>query len=57
MLRKSTASDAWAEFFENARKLFQNLQKVTEFYFFPYLKFVCFSIIKKMTLFVSVEPD
>ena len=57
MLIKSTASDAWAEFFENARKLFQNLQKVTEFYFFSYLKFVCFSIIKKMTLFVSVEPD
>ena len=40
MLRKSSASYAWAEIFKNAD--------------FPYLKFFCFSIIKKMTFIGNV---
>ena len=57
MLRKSSASDAWAAIFENTDFSKSSLEftKLSKFRIFSYLKCFCVSIFKKMMSIASVK--
>ena len=59
MLRKSPAADAQVEIFKNAdfSKIPLKVKKLSKFWLFSYLKFLCFSIINKIAFIVSVKPN